>query len=104
MLLERRFAPLGVTAFPRSRRGENHRQHEHQREKERDGEENDCHARQRVRALHRATVLHVARCARVHLRAIRGFNTLDAVQPPRAATKDVLADFTRADDLIVTGH
>jgi len=55
-------------------------------------------------ALHRATVLNVARRARLHLRAVRRFQTLDVMQPPRAAAKDVLADFTRADDLIAIWH
>ena len=85
-------------------RGEDRRKDEHQREKERDRAKNDRRARQCVRALHRATVLNVARRASFHLRAVRGFKTLDAVQPPRAATKDVLADLTRADDWIVTWH
>lgn len=53
---------------------------------------------QPIRALNCASVCGVPRDARIHSFAIGGLDALDAMEPPRAMTEHVLADFTGAQD------
>ena len=61
-------------------------------------EENKRRAAQHHRALNRAPVRGVARDTRLHLFSIRRLDALNAVEPPRAMTKDIFTDFARAQD------
>ncbi len=62
------------------------------------GKEEEGNATEQDSALNALTVREVARSTGVHLRVMGGLDAADAMQPPRAVAKDVLANLARPEN------